>query len=87
MELVKTVKEFSIYKKKNNRFCVKTTKGNNTINGEKKQEILLSEGLIKLSVAKAKPVEEAPAEETVSEEVVAEAPAEEVSSEETPAAE
>ncbi len=64
MELVKTSGEFSIFKKKNNRYCVKTTKGKNTVNGEKKQEVLLAEGLITVSVAKAKPVEEAPVEES-----------------------
>ncbi len=79
MELVKKSGEFSIYKKKNNRFCVQN-KNKKYINGDEKQKVLLSEGLI--TVAKAKPVEEAPVEEAAA----AEAPAE-VVAEDTPAAE
>lgn len=45
MELVKKTEEFSIFKKKNNRFCVKCKTGK-FINAEKKSEILQAQGLI-----------------------------------------
>ncbi len=61
MELVKKSGEFSIFKKKNNRFCVQN-KNKKYVNGDKKQEVLLAEGLITISKAKAKPVEQAPVE-------------------------
>lgn len=73
MELVKKSGEFSIFKKKNNRFCVQN-KNKKYVNGDKKQEVLLAEGLITITKAKAKPVAEAAPEPT---EAVAEAAPEE----------
>lgn len=70
MELVKKVGENTIYKKRSGRFGVQT-KNKKWINGDDKSKILLDAGLIKLSKAAPKPVEEAPAEEAT------DAPAEE----------
>jgi len=80
MELVKKSGEFSIFKKKNSRFCIQD-KNKKFINGDKKQEVLLAEGLITIAKAKAKPGEEAAVEE-----VVAQA-APEAAADDTPAAE
>ena len=64
MEKVKEGKEFTVFKKKSGRFCVKSEKGK-WINGEEKTKILLAEKLIKVSAPKKK--EEAPAEEAAAE--------------------
>ncbi len=88
MELVKKTNDYSIFKKKNNRFAVKTPRGA-WINGDKKAEILVGEKLITVSIPKK--VEE-PAAETAeasaadsadaeSTEVEAAAPAEEATEE------
>lgn len=63
MELVKKTKDYSIFKKRNARFAVKSPRGK-AINGEKKAEILISEKLITVSLAKKAPevAEEAPVE-------------------------
>ena len=64
MEIIKQSKEYTIYKKRNGRHAVQVKKSNKKvwINGEEKVQILLKEGLIKLS--EARPAEEAPAEES-----------------------
>jgi hypothetical protein len=62
MELVKKVGTNTIYKKKSGRFGVQNKK-NKWINGDDKATILLEAGLIKVSKAAAKPVEEAAPEE------------------------
>lgn len=67
MEIVKKENGNTIVKKKSGRFGV-LDKKKNWINGDDKAAILLAAGLIKKSVAQAKPVEEAPAEETTTEE-------------------
>jgi hypothetical protein len=72
MELVKKVGDNKIYKKKSGRFGVQNKK-NKWINGDDKATILLEAGLIKVSKAAAKPVEEAAPEAT---EEVTETPAE-----------
>ena len=74
MEEVKQSGDFKIFKKRSGRFGVKNKEGK-WINGAEKIEVLNKEGLIKVSVKKAAPVEEAPAE--ASPEAAAEAPAEE----------
>lgn len=76
MELVKQVGENTIYKKRSGRFGVQT-KNKKWINGDEKATILADAGLIKLSKAAPKPVEEeAPAEEAAAEETPAEESAE-----------
>jgi hypothetical protein len=62
METVKSTEKYTIMKKKSGRFGVQTPK-RKWINGDEKRDILLAEGLITLSKATAKPVEEAPAAE------------------------
>ncbi len=64
MEKVKESKEFTIFKKRSGRFCVKSEKGK-WLNGEEKTKVLLAEKLIKVSVPKKK--EEAPTEEAAAE--------------------
>lgn len=54
MELVKKTKDYSIFKKRSSRYAVKGSKGR-AINGDKKTEILLSEKLITLKIAKKAP--------------------------------
>ncbi len=71
MELVKKVGENTIYKKRSGRFGVQA-KNRSWINGEEKAKILLDAGLIKISKAAAKPVEEAPVEEAPAAEEAAE---------------
>jgi hypothetical protein len=69
MEVVKTTKTHTIFKKRSGKFGVKAT-NRKWINGDDKIKILLAEGLIKAPAAKAAPVaeeaapaaEEAPAE-------------------------
>ncbi len=73
MELVKKTDDYSIFKKRNNRYSVKTPKGA-WINGDKKAEILLGENLITVSAPKK--VEEPAAEETETVEATAEEKAE-----------
>lgn len=58
METIKRSAEYTIFKKRNDRFAV--VDGNNKwVNGEEKVKILLKEKLIKLTAPKKK--EEAPA--------------------------
>ena len=78
METVKTTGEFKIFKKRNGRYGIKSTKGK-WINGEEKVKILTSEGLIKISAAKKK--EEAPAPEEAAAPATEEAPAAETPAE------
>ena len=59
MELVKKTDKYTIYKKKSGRHAVQN-KDKKYLVEKEKEEILLAEGLIKLSPRK-KPVEEAPA--------------------------
>ena len=64
MEKVKEKGEYTFYKKKSGRFCVKG-KDRKWIKGDEKAKLLLAEGLIKLDLPKEKPAEEAaPAEES-----------------------
>ena len=65
MEVVKKTDDFSIIKKRNGRYGVKATNGK-WLNADKKVEILLAEGLIKVAAPKKveEPAEEAPAETT-----------------------
>lgn len=77
MEMVKQSGKLKIYKKRSGRFGVKDENGK-WLNGAAKIEVLNKEGLIKVSVKKAAPVEEAPAEEAAAPEAEA-APAEEKS--------
>ncbi len=65
MEVVKSTKAYTVFKKRNGRYGVKKTNGS-WINGDEKVQILLKEGLIKV----AEPKVEAPAtdEESSSEE-------------------
>lgn len=70
METIKSTEKHTIFKKKNGRFAVQGSK-RKWINGDEKRDILLAEGLIKLSKASAKPIEEEvaeAAEETTTEE-------------------
>ncbi|MCK5881394.1 MAG: hypothetical protein KAG18_05910 [Sinobacterium sp.] len=69
MKLVKEVEGFAIYKRRDGRFAVETTKGA-AVNGEEKVAVLLAAELIKVTAAK--PVEEAPAEDAPAEEAAAE---------------
>jgi len=69
--MVKESGKMKIYKKRNGRYGVKNEKGQ-WINGADKIEVLNKEGLIKVSVKKAPPVEEAPAKEAVAEEAATE---------------
>ena len=59
MELVKKTDKYTIYKKKSGRHAVQN-KDKKYLAEKEKEEILLAEGLIKLSPRK-KPAEEAPA--------------------------
>ena len=93
MELVKKTDKYTIYKKKSGRHAVQN-KDKKYLAEKEKEEILLAEGLIKLSPRK-KPAEETPAaaaaEETpaAAEETTAAAAAEEApaAAEEAPAEE
>jgi hypothetical protein len=60
MEMVKENKEFKIYKKASGRYCVLDLKTRKYVNADKKVEVLLANGLIKLTPKKK---EEAPAAE------------------------
>ena len=84
MELVKKTDNYTIYKKKSGRHAVKN-KDKKYLAEKEKEEILLAEGLIKLSPRK-KPAEETPA--SAAEEAPAAAAAEEApaAAEEAPAA-
>ena len=79
MELVKKTDKYTIYKKKSGRHAVQN-KDKKYLAEKEKEEILLAEGLIKLSPRK-KPAEEAPAAAAAAAE---EAPA--AAAEEAPAA-
>jgi hypothetical protein len=81
MELVKKTDKYTIYKKKSGRHAVQN-KDKKYLAEKEKEEILLAEGLIKLSPRK-KPVEEAPAAVEEAPAAVEEAPA---AVEEAPAA-
>lgn len=85
MEKVKATKEYTIFKKRNNRYAVKDTNGK-WVKADEKIKILLSEKLIKAPAPK-KVVEEAPAETATEETATEEAPAEETPAEESPAEE
>ena len=73
MKTVKKTAEYTVYKKRNDRFAVK---GANKawINGEEKTKILLAEDLIKVSApsAKEEPAAEADTEEVEATEAAAE---------------
>lgn len=69
MEKVKSTDNYTIFKKKNNRYAVKASNG--WVNGDEKVKILVSEKLITVALPKVEaaapaeesaPVEEAPAE-------------------------
>ena len=67
METVKETENYTIFKKRNGRYGVRTTdKMRKWINGDEKAKILSDEGLIKLSAPA--PAQEAPAEEVPAEE-------------------
>ncbi|MCB9062865.1 MAG: hypothetical protein H6622_15190 [Halobacteriovoraceae bacterium] len=57
MELIKSTKEFTIYKKRTGRYGVKNA-ARKWLNGEEKVKVLLGEGLIKLTAASAKTQED-----------------------------
>jgi hypothetical protein len=57
METIKSTKEHTIFKKRNGRFAVQGSR-KKWINGDDKRDILLAAGLIKVSKAAPKPVEE-----------------------------
>jgi hypothetical protein len=78
MEVVKSTAEYTVYKKRNNRFAVKNS-DKKWVNGEDKVKILLAENLIKL--AAPKPKAEEPAEETTEATAESEAGAEEAPAE------
>lgn len=61
MKLVKKTADYSIYKRRDDRFAVKDA-NKNAVNGEEKAKILLAEELIKVTVP-AEPVAEEAAEE------------------------
>lgn len=63
MEVVKETKEYKIYKRRDGRHCVKDAK-KKAINGEKKIEILTSNGLLKAPAKKRAPAAEEAATET-----------------------
>ena len=77
MELVKKTDKYTIYKKKSGRHAVQN-KDKKYLAEKEKEEILLAEGLIKLSPRK-KPAEETPADaaEETPADAAEEAPAEE----------
>lgn len=62
MKAVKTTAEYTIFQKRNKRYCVQNA-ANKVVNGEEKTKILLAEGLIKLTAPAAPAEPEAPAEE------------------------
>ena len=72
MKLVKVVKEYKIFERRDGRFAVKTRKGQ-PVNAEDKTAILVAEGLVTAPEPKPEPepeieaVEEAPAEEAPTE--------------------
>ena len=57
MELVKKVGDSKVYKKKSGRFGVQS-KNRKWINGDDKTAILVEAGLVKVSKASPKPIEE-----------------------------
>lgn len=61
MEKVKDAGEYKIFKKTSGRFAVKDAKTGKYVNAEKKVEVLLAQGLIKLTPKKKE--EAAPAAE------------------------
>lgn len=61
MKTVKKTAEYTIFKRKDDRYAVKNA-DKKPVNGEEKVAILQAEGLLKKP--EPKPVEEAPAEET-----------------------
>jgi hypothetical protein len=77
VEVVKSTKEYTIYKKRSGRYGVKNAK-KKWVNADEKVKVLLAEGLIKAPTPKAEPAPEA----EVQAEETAEAPAEEAPAEE-----
>jgi hypothetical protein len=77
MKAVVSTDQYTIYRKRNDRYAVRDA-ARAWVNGESKTMILAEHGLITLAAAKAPPPAEAPA---------AEAPAGETPAGETPAAE
>lgn len=61
MEKVKETKEYKIFKKTSGRYAVKEISTGKYVNAEKKVEVLLAQGLIKLTPKKKE--EAAPAAE------------------------
>jgi len=84
MKLVKKTAEYSIYKRRDERFAVKDA-DKKAVNGEDKVKILVAEGLVEVKLPA--PVEEEPAEEAAEEAAAEEASAEEAPAEEAPAEE
>lgn len=80
MKVIKKTEQFTIYQKRSGRYAVQAA-DKSMINGDEKAQILLAEGLIKLSVA----AEPEAVEEVAAEETSEEAPAEEAQEEEKPA--
>jgi hypothetical protein len=78
MEVVKSTAEYTVYKKRNNRFAVKNS-DKKWVNGEDKVKILLAENLIKL--AAPKPKAEEPADEAAEASAEGETTTEETSAE------
>lgn len=66
MKTVKKTAEYTIFKRKDDRYAVTSNTTKKSVNGDDKVAILQAEGL--LVKPEPKPVEEAPAEETPSEE-------------------
>lgn len=68
METVKETKDYTIYKKRNGRYGVKSSE-KKWLNGDQKVEILVKEGLLKAPLKKKEEpaTEEAPAAETTEE--------------------
>ena len=70
MEVVKSTKEYTIFKKRNGRYGVKKPNGS-WINGEEKVKILLDQGLIKVAEPKAPEADESNEKGEASEETQA----------------
>lgn len=66
MKAVKKTAEYTIFKRKDDRYAVTSNTSRKPVNGDEKVAILQAEGL--LVKPEPKPVEEAPAEEAPSEE-------------------
>ncbi len=87
MKLVKKTDEYSIYKRRDDRYAVKDA-ANNSVNAEEKVRILVAEGLISAALpAEPEPEVEEAAEEAAAEEASAEESSEEEAAEEESPAE